>query len=108
MPCPGGLHRNIGAELPSMLKTEKRFKPYHDIGTGQYYKTRAARDADWKARGLVGLTGREIRQSYEDTLHATERADAKVKREFPKKWAAAVEKGQRKAYDRRKIVVEGK
>jgi len=90
--------------LPAAPGTEKKFEPYFDIGTGRYYKYRADQQADYKSRGLVGLTGREARERFDNGLrHPHGKPESEASKRA--KWDKAVGKAHRRIAENRRIVI---
>jgi hypothetical protein len=95
--------RDVSQELPNMLGTEKKFNPYFDLGVGKQINTRAEQQREWGAKGLVGLTRREMLDQFDRGMRQPVKPrDEETQK---KKWREAVVKGARRVYEKRKIVV---
>jgi len=97
------MRRDVSKELPNMLGTEKKFKPYFDVGVGKQINSRSEQQREWDAKGLVGLTRREMLDQFDRGM----RQPVKPRDEETQKrrWREASVKGARRVYEKRRIVV---
>jgi len=98
------MRRAVGRELFAAPGTEKKFEPYFDVGTGRYYKYRADQQRDYKAKGMVGLTGREQRERWDNGLrnpHGKQPTESQKRA----RWEKAVGKAHKRIAENRRIVV---
>jgi hypothetical protein len=86
-----------------MLGTEKKFTPYFDVGVGKQINTRAEQQAEWKARGLVGLSRRELKDQIDRGMrNPVKPYNDKAQKEA---WSRACIRGARRVYETRRITI---